>query len=179
MTEEQFIVADCSTCIFNKVTKEEYVCIDREEAFLVCNKLNALCKEKEELLDERNYFERKKCEYFNKWNNAHLDNIQLRQENKQLKSELLDIEEGRDYYKSKASSLEEGYIQLQDREIRLKKENEQLKAQIKIYEIFLDGNDLDIEWDLFCIADKCEYSDEDFEEGFDCKDCEYMRWIDD
>ena len=132
MTEEQFIVADCSTCVFDKVTEEEYVCISREEAFLVCNRLNALCKEKEELLDERNYFERKKCEYFNDWNNAHLDNIQLRQENKQL------------------------------------------KEQIKIYEKFLDGNDLDIEWDLFCTADVCHE-----EEDTECKDCKYMRWTDD
>ena len=38
-----------------------------------------------ELHEERNYFERKKCEYWNKFNLAHLDNIQLRQENEQLK----------------------------------------------------------------------------------------------
>ena len=38
-----------------------------------------------ELHEERNYFERKKCEYWNEFNLAHLDNIQLRQENEQLK----------------------------------------------------------------------------------------------
>ena len=36
MSEKRFIVVDNSTCVFDKITKEEYVCIDREEAFLVC-----------------------------------------------------------------------------------------------------------------------------------------------
>ena len=35
--------------------------------------------ENEQLKEERNYFERKKCEYFNKYNKKHLDNIQLRE----------------------------------------------------------------------------------------------------
>lgn len=56
-------------------------------------------------------------------------NRELYKENKQLKKALLDIGDDRDYYKSKASSLEDGYIQLQDREIRLTKENEQLKFE--------------------------------------------------
>ena len=47
----------------------------------------------------------------------------------------------------------------------------QLKEQIIIYEKFLDGNDLDIEWDLFCTADICEE-----EEDMDCKYCKHMRW---
>lgn len=46
-----------------------------------------------------------------------------------------------------------------------------LKEQIIIYEEFLKGNDLDIEWDLFCTADVCEE-----EEDMDCKYCKYMRW---
>ena len=50
-------------------------CLEAEE---IVNLLN-------ELHEERNYFERKKCEYWNKFNLAHLDNIQLRQENEQLK----------------------------------------------------------------------------------------------
>lgn len=33
-----------------------------------------------ELSEMKDYFEKKKCEYLNKWNLAHLDNIQLRQE---------------------------------------------------------------------------------------------------
>lgn len=40
MNKKQFIVVDHSTCVFDKITKEEYVCIDREEAFLVCKRLN-------------------------------------------------------------------------------------------------------------------------------------------
>ena len=53
----------------------------------------------------------------------------LHEENEQLKSKLFDIGEDRDYFKAKASGLEEGYLQLQGREIRLKKENEQLKQR--------------------------------------------------
>ena len=37
------------------------------------------------LSEERDYFEKKKCEYFNKWNLSHLDNINLRKENEELK----------------------------------------------------------------------------------------------
>ena len=40
MSEKRFIVVDHSTCVFDKITKEEYVCIDREEALLVCKRLN-------------------------------------------------------------------------------------------------------------------------------------------
>ena len=38
-----------------------------------------------EFSEERDYFEKKKCEYFNKWNLSHLDNINLRKENEELK----------------------------------------------------------------------------------------------
>ena len=55
MNEKRFITIDHSTCVFDKITKEEYVCIDREEAFLVCKRLNAqqdaICK-----LEQRDYY---------------------------------------------------------------------------------------------------------------------------
>lgn len=41
-----------------------------------------------ELHEEKDYSEKKKCEYWNKFNLTHLDNINLRKENKQLKSEI-------------------------------------------------------------------------------------------
>ena len=50
--------------------------------------ISDLKEENEQLKEERNYFERKKCEYFNKYNKKHLDNIQLKEENEQLKEEL-------------------------------------------------------------------------------------------
>ena len=62
--------------------------------------------------------------------------------------------------------------ELADKLNELTDEIEQLKEQIKIYDKFLDGNDLYIEWDLFCIADTCWISED---EEFDCKDCKYMR----
>ena len=48
----------------------------------------AIC---DDLVEERNYFEKKKCEYFNKWNLSHLDNIQLKKENKKLESKIKDL----------------------------------------------------------------------------------------
>ena len=41
-----------------------------------------------ELHEERNYFERKKWEYWNKFNLAHLDNINLRKENEHIKQTI-------------------------------------------------------------------------------------------
>ena len=49
--------------------------------------------ENEQLKEERNYFERKKCEYFNKYNKKHLDNIQLKEENEQLREIVNKLEE--------------------------------------------------------------------------------------
>ena len=59
-------------------------------ADVISTAMNELHEENQKLLDEKNYSERKKCEYFNKWNNAHLDNIQLRQENEQLRNRIND-----------------------------------------------------------------------------------------
>ena len=50
-------------------------------------------EENEQLKEERNYFERKKCEYFNKYNKKHLDNIQLKEENEQLREIVNKLEE--------------------------------------------------------------------------------------
>ena len=50
--------------------------------------ISDLKEENEQLKEERNYFERKKCEYFNKYNKKHLDNIQLKEENEQLKEQV-------------------------------------------------------------------------------------------
>lgn len=60
--------------------------------------LNNLVAKNEQLKEERNYFERKKCEYFNKYNKKHLDDIQLKEENEQLKKE-------KEFWKSDACSL--------------------------------------------------------------------------
>ncbi len=56
---------------------------------------------------------------------------ELNNENEQLKLQMINMEEDRDYFKSKASSLEEGYIKLQDHEIRLKKEVKSLLKSIQ------------------------------------------------
>ena len=54
----------------------------------------------------------------------------------------------------------------------LDEKNKQLQKQIKVYEYFLDQNDLDIDWNCLCTADECHIS-EDMD--FDCKDCKYME----
>lgn len=60
-----------------------------------------------ELHEERNYFERKKCEYWNEFNLAHLDNIQLRQENEQLKQSLARKQRRIDAYEDYINTLKE------------------------------------------------------------------------
>lgn len=52
----------------------------------------------------------------------------------------------------------------------LKKENEQLKTQINIFEKFLDENNLDIDWEIFCTVDKCKKDSDDY----GCKECKYL-----
>ena len=52
-------------------------------------------------------------------------------------------------------------------------ELQNLKNQIKIYELFLDQNDLNIEWDLFCTLDYCVN-----EEDTGCQTCKYMGLVD-
>lgn len=69
-------------------------------------------------------------------------NRKLYKENKLLKKKLLSMDDDMDYYKSKASSFEEGYIQLQDRELQLTKENEQLNQYILYLKSVLEDNEI-------------------------------------
>ena len=50
------------------------------------------------------------------------------------------------------------------------RENEQLKTQIKIFEKFLDENNLDIDWEIFCTVDECKKDSDDY----GCKECKYL-----
>jgi hypothetical protein len=65
----------------------------------------------------------------------------------------------------------EGYHQIQEWVNNLYVENEQLKQQIKIFEKFLEGNDLSIDWYEFCGLDKCAFENPDFS----CKDCIHLK----
>lgn len=59
---------------------------------------------------------------------------------------------------------------------RLNEQDEELqnlKNQIKIYGLFLDQNDLNIEWDLFCTLNHCVN-----EEDTGCQTCKYMGLVD-
>lgn len=58
----------------------------------------------------------------------------------------------------------------------IESENKQLKTQIKIFEEFLKGNDLDFEWNEFCTVEECPYDDKDFENGHDCQYCKNIEW---
>ena len=48
-------------------------------------------------------------------------------------------------------------------------ENERLKNQRRVYDKFLDLNDLEIDWQFLCDADECNE-----EEDMDCRDCKYL-----
>lgn len=50
-------------------------------------------------------------------------------------------------------------------------ENEQLKQQIKIFEKFLEANDLDIDWVEFCGVDECAFENPDFS----CQECIHLK----
>ena len=83
-TDGQYVMQD----------REVYViCNGKHNADVVATALNELLDKNEELKEEIDYFERKKYEYHNKWNLAHLDNIDLRKENEQLKKELDSFEQ--------------------------------------------------------------------------------------
>ncbi len=65
---------------------------DENEELLETNRnkveiINNLFEENEQLKQEKDYFEKKKCEYWNKYNQTHLDRINLKRENEKLKSE--------------------------------------------------------------------------------------------
>ena len=69
----------------------------------------------------------------------------------------------------------EDYSECVDEKKQLKEENEQLKTQIKIFEAFLEGNNLDIEWYEFCTRDECAFDGEYIDENeISCKDCLYL-----
>ena len=81
-----------------------------------------LLNENEQLKDERDYFERKKCEYFNKYNKKHLDNIQLKEENDKLKAICKDHSDHAIDFKADC--------------VRLEKENEELKKELqRLYDV--------------------------------------------
>lgn len=71
--------------------EDDWEILDNEEHLAYAHsdyQADKICDLLNDLYEERNYFERKKCEYWNQFNLAHLDNINLRKENKQLKKEL-------------------------------------------------------------------------------------------
>lgn len=82
------------------------------------------------------------------------------EENEVLKSELDDKRLGMQLFGAENTMLME--------------ENKQLQKQIKVYEYFLEQNNLDIDWNCLCTADECHIQ-EDID--FDCKDCKYMELI--
>ena len=81
-----------------------------------------------------------------------------------------------DYYYCTDNQNENQGLTEKDMLNRLNEQDEELqnlKNQIKIYELFLDQNDLNIEWDLFCTLNHC-VNDEDT----GCQTCKYMGLVD-
>ena len=69
------------------------------------------------------------------------------------------------YYSQSKASMNKVIDRLNEQE----EKNMQLRNQIKIFELFLDCNDLDIEWDSFCIKeDGCPFTDTS------CQECIYL-----
>ena len=119
MTEKRFKMKKLEYESYFIDSQQEYV--DKDEPKLKIDgertmsdsQILDLLNENEQLKEERDYFERKKCEYFNKYNKKHLDNIQLKEENEKLKS-----------------------IDFKVDCVRLEKENEQLKKELqRMYDV--------------------------------------------
>lgn len=53
----------------------------------------------------------------------------------------------------------------------LNDENEQLKQQLQIFEKFLEGNDLSIDWEEFCGLEECAFENP----NFSCKNCIHLK----
>ena len=98
MTGKRFNVFDVDGTIFLEDHKEGSYHIG-EIGNVDVDCLNDITDRLNELHEEKNYFERKKCEYWNKFNLAHLDNINLRKENEQLKEQIADLENSFDICK--------------------------------------------------------------------------------
>ena len=101
MTEKRYILSHNGKelGILDKTNDKGYY------GFELARLVNELSKENEELKEEIDYFERKKYEYHNKWNLAHLDNINLRKENEQLKEALKELKEIGDYQEMRIQEL--------------------------------------------------------------------------
>ena len=120
MTEKRFVADNEYVMQDNQVW---VVCGGEHSADVVATALNELIdenveldtkcsqleKENEELKKERNYFERKKCEYWNEYNHAHLDRINLEEENEKLKKEL--FEARKDYLIETADISDKLYLE--------------------------------------------------------------------
>ncbi len=128
MNEKRFITIDHSTCVFDKITKEEYVCIDREEAFLVCKRLNeqqATIDEQKIIIEERDVANERLNRFLNE---IGLEKEYIKWEFK--KGVLNELNEENDVLKQQLKTkyvVNKQYEELQ----RLKKDNKELKKENK------------------------------------------------
>lgn len=109
MTEKRFTLYESDIYNRNDVIHDKGIEMPQST---VCDLLN-------ELHEERNYFERKKCEYWNEFNIAHLDNINLRKENEQLKKENNNLRDFRGFITKKNVFNEKERKELQLQLLRL------------------------------------------------------------
>lgn len=98
------------------------------------------------------------------------------EENEQLKRQIGNLEHTKDFCADVCVDCER--LEKENEELKFK--NKQFKKQLKIYEKFLEYNDLDFDWTEFCTADECinEYKD-CIDDEIDCKDCVYLEDIND
>ena len=95
------------------------------------------------------------------------ENTELQKENEQLKQSYKEFE---DECQSTFNAMNRKQNDLYRKNFKLNEENEQLKTQINIFEKFLDENNLDIDWEIFCTVDECKKDSDDY----GCKECKYL-----
>ena len=94
----------------------------------------------------------------------------LEKENEELKQEYLKLDHRHGLLHDVCLDAECERDSLKKDVESLEKENEQLKTKINIFEKFLDENNLDIDWEIFCTVDECKKDSDDY----GCKECKYL-----
>ena len=99
------------------------------------------------------------------------DYSHYRRENEQLKHDATVLIQANQDYRKENEQLKDALNQRTEQCDKYYEENEQLKQQIKIFEKFLEVNDLDIDWVEFCGVDECAFENPDFS----CQECIHLK----
>lgn len=96
---------------------------------------------------------------------------EIMDKNAQLKKDNKEYIRGLDLRRAECQSWASDVRELREQNCQLEKENGQLTQQLQIFEKFLEGNDLSIDWEEFCGLEECAFENP----NFSCKTCIYLK----